>query len=100
MIKFLINNYDGYWSPRDWDKYTNDPFNKEYVIDYMSKYIYNDIIINYLTISGDYIIELYNKAEHKCYYISDSYNSFSDAIWINKKVLLRESILNNIMDNI
>ena len=103
MIKFLIKYYDSdHWSPRDWDKYTNDPVTKEYVIDYMkSRYGDYIMVINYLTIRGHYIIDTYSSEEGNKvnrYYITEHKHEYSNNIWIDRKILLRESILDKLLN--
>jgi len=104
MIQFFINNYDdGRWSPRDWDKYTNDVVSKEYVIDYMrTRYGDYPMKINYLTLRSHYIIDMYPSEVDKDvirYYISDK-NYTLDDIWVDRKILMRQVILDNILENI
>lgn len=105
MIQFFINNYDnGRWSPRDWDKYTNDVVSKEYVIDYMrTRYGDYSMRINYLTLRGHYIIEMYpSKLDRDVirYCISEDKTYSLDDIWIDRKILMRQVILDNILENI
>jgi hypothetical protein len=102
MIQFFINNYDnGRWGPSDWDKYTNDVVSKEYVIDYMrTRYGDYPMIINYLTLRGHYIIDMYpSEVDSIRYYISDKNYTLHD-IWIDRKILMRQVILENILENI
>jgi len=103
MIQFFINNYDdGRWSPSDWDKYTNDVVSKEYVIYYMrSRYGDYPMKINYLTLRSHYIIEMYpSKLDSIRYYISEDKNYRLEDIWIDRKILMRQVILDNILENI
>lgn len=105
MIQFFINNYDdGRWSPSDWDKYTNDVVSKEYVIDYMrTRYGDYPMKINYLTLRGHYIIEMYPSevdSDVIRYYISEDKNYNLDDIWVDRKILMRQVMLDNILENI
>ena len=106
MIRFFINNYEeGKWGPRDWDKYVNNLIKKEYVIDYIRSHYGNyPMVICYLTKRDYYIIDIYpfglDSIEFNRYYISDYEINISDSIWIDKKILTRQVLLDKILEQI
>jgi hypothetical protein len=102
MIKFSINNYEcDKWSPREWDKYTNDGISKDYVINYMNQYlgdiIYEVMDINYLTLKKTYIIDVYYLEQKVIrYYISD--RDYYIGHFINRNLLTRMVLLDKILE--